>query len=58
MDEQKPKKAWQKKKEGWYEHVHLSVRQLDVIIGIGIAALLVVGDLIGLEAAGIFTLFS
>lgn len=47
-------RAFQKKKDGWYGHINVSIKQLDVIIGIGIAALAVVAVLIVLEAAGIY----
>lgn len=52
-DREKPKSLWQQNKEAMYDKVHLSVRQLDIIIGLGIAGLVVVFILIGLDAAGI-----
>lgn len=54
---QKPKSRWQQTKEGWYEKVPLSVKQLDVIIWLGIAVLVAVVVLVVLEANGIFYLF-
>lgn len=55
--ENKPfSKAFQEKKEDWFDHVPLTVHQLDIIIGIAVAALAVVIVLIVLEAAGIFKL--
>ena len=30
--EEKPKTEWQKTKEGWYDHVPLTLKQLDLII--------------------------
>lgn len=45
--------AWQRTKESWYDKVPLSLRQLDVIIGVGLAALVVVAILIALDAGGI-----
>lgn len=42
------------KKSGWYERVKLSVVQLDWIIRVAVAALIVVFLLIILEAAGIY----
>ena len=30
--EEKPKSEWQKTKEGWYDKVPLTVKQLDMII--------------------------
>ena len=56
-EQEKPKSAFQKRKEEWYDRVDLSVKQLDIIIAICFGALLLVFILIGLEAAGIFSLF-
>ena len=39
---EKPKSAWQQKKEGWYDKVPLTVKQLDLIIWVSVAALVVV----------------
>lgn len=41
-------------KESWYEKVPLNVRQLDIIIAIGIAGLVIVTVLIVLEATGVW----
>ena len=49
--------AIQDKKEGWYDKVKLSVRQMDVIIWITTGLLILVFLLIGLDAAGIFKPF-
>lgn len=55
--ENKPfSKAFQEKKEDWFDHVPLTVHQLDIIIYAGIAALVIVFILIALEATGIFKL--
>ena len=56
-DKETKKKRWQSIKEEWYIHVHLSLKTLDLIIGIGIAALVITVILMILEAAGIFYLF-
>ena len=56
-DKETKKKRWRSIKEEWYSHVHLSLKTLDLIIGIGIAALLITVILMILEAAGIFYLF-
>lgn len=56
-EQEKTKSAFQKKKEEWYDHVNLSVKQLDIIIAVCFAILILVFILIGLEAAGIFSLF-
>ena len=46
--------AVREKKEEWYDKVHLTVHQLDIIIYIVIGLLVIVGILIILEATGIF----
>ena len=51
------KSSWQATKEGWYDKIPLTVKQLDLIIGLCIGALVVVFALIFLESAGIFSLF-
>ena len=56
-DKETKKKRWQSIKEEWYSLVHLSLKTLDLIIGIGIAALVITVILMILEAAGIFYLF-
>ena len=48
------KPAWQATKEGWYDKIPLTVKQLDIIIGVCVAALIVVCVIIGLDAAGVF----
>ena len=65
MDEREPRSpdeqeeldarpAWQWMKEGWYDKVPLNVRQLDVIIALGLIGLAVVAVLIFLDASGVF----
>ena len=63
MDERNPntpeeesdtRPGWQRMKEGWYDKVPLSVRQLDVIIALGLIGLAVVTVLIFLDASGVF----
>lgn len=44
------------KKYSWYDKVPFTVRQMDIIIGIAVAGLIIVFILIILEAAGIFKL--
>ena len=56
-EKEKKKKRWQSIKEEWYSHVHLSLKTIDWIIGIGIFILAVVVILIILEATGVFYLF-
>ena len=57
MTGKEKKKKWQRIKEEWYSHVHLSLKTLDWIIGIGVFVLILVTVLIILEANGIFYLF-
>ena len=53
--EEKPLKSmWQITKESWYDKVNLSVKQLDIIIGCGIAGLILTFICIALDAMGIF----
>ena len=40
-------------KEGWYDKVNLTVKQLDIIIGCGIAGLIITGICIALDAMNI-----
>ena len=46
--------AWQRMKEGWYDKVPLSVRQLDIIIALGLIGLTVMAVVIFLDAGGYF----
>lgn len=48
--------AWQRNKEELYDKVPLSLRQLDIIIILGLLGLGIVAVLIFLEAAGIFSI--
>ena len=54
-EEEKPLKSmWQITKESWYDKVNLTVKQLDIIIGCGIAGLILTFICIALDAMGIF----
>ena len=48
------KTAWQTTKEGWYDKVPLTVKQLDIIIGCGIGGLILTFIAIALDAMGVF----
>ena len=48
------KSMWQQTKESWYDKINLSVKQLDIIIGCGIAGLILTFICIALDAMGIF----
>ena len=54
VKEESPKSMWQITKESWYDKVNLSVKQLDIIIGCGIAGLILTFICIALDAMGIF----
>lgn len=56
-EREKSKPGWQMKKEEMYDRLNVSVKQVDIFIGIMIGVLVLVFILIGLEAAGIFSLF-
>ena len=53
-EEQPVKPVWQQTKEGWYDKIPLTVKQLDWIIGLGLAGLVITFIIIGLDAAGVF----
>ena len=48
------KSMWQITKESWYDKINLSVKQLDIIIGCGIAGLILTFICIALDAMGVF----
>lgn len=52
--EEKPKSPWQLQKENWYDNLNVTVHQLDVVIWLASAALVIVFVLILLDAAGVF----
>ena len=52
--EEPPKSMWQQTKESWYDKVPLTVKQLDWIIGLGIAGLVITFIVIALDAMGVF----
>lgn len=48
------KPTWQLVKESWYSKLNVSVKQLDIIIALGVAGLIITAIAIGLDAAGVF----
>ncbi len=56
--EQQTKTPWQMQKEGWYDKVPLTVKQLDIIITVCFILLGLTVVAIALEAMGIWSLFS
>ena len=55
--EEKPKSQWQQTKEGWYSGIDMSYKQINTLVHILLTALVIVFIFIGLEAAGIYSLF-
>ena len=54
-EEEIPAKSnWQITKESWYDKIPLTVKQLDIIIGCGIAGLVITFIVIALDAMGVF----
>ena len=51
------KSAWQATKEGWYDKIPLSLKQLDFIIDFCFAALAVIFVLILLDVTDIYHIF-
>ena len=54
IEDQSAKSLWQQTKESWYDNVNLTVKQLDIIIGCCIAALILTFIAIALDAIGVF----
>ena len=54
QEETPVKPMWQQTKEGWYDKIPLTVKQLDWIIGLGIAGLVITFIVIALDAMGVF----
>ena len=54
IEDQSAKSLWQQTKESWYDKVNLTVKQLDIIIGCCIAALILTFIAIALDAIGVF----
>ena len=52
------KPAWQAQKESVYEKLPVTVRQLDIIIGLAVAGLVIVAILIALDAMNIIYIYS
>lgn len=55
--EEKPKSQWQQTKEGWYSGINMSYKQINTLVNILLVALVIVFIFIGLEAAGVYSLF-
>ena len=56
-DGEKAKTPWQVKKEGWYDKIPLTLKQLDIIIGVCLTLLALTFIAICLDAMGIYNLF-
>ena len=57
QNEEKAKTPWQMKKENWYDKIPLSLKQLDIIIGVCLFLLALCFIAIILDAAGIYNFF-
>lgn len=55
--EAKAKTPWQARKEGWYDHIPLTLKQLDIIVGVCLTLLALTFIAIALDAMGIWKLF-
>ena len=55
--EEKPKSMLQIQKESWYDKVPLNKKQLDIIVGVSLALLVLTFIVIGLDAMDIFNPF-
>ena len=55
--EESVRSQWQLQKENWYDRVPLNQKQLDIIIGVCLALLVLTFVLIYLDAKDIFHLF-
>ena len=53
-EKEKPKSQWQRTKEGWYDKIPLTLKQLDMIIALGIIGMIVLAIVIALDALGVF----
>ena len=57
-EEEKPtKSAWQTKKESWYDKIPVTLKQMDLIVGICWGLLILTAICIALEAMGFIRLF-
>lgn len=56
-DREKQKSTWQIQKESWYDKVPLTLKQLDIIIGVCLTLLGLAFVAICLDAMGIWSLF-
>lgn len=54
---EKPKSQWQQTKEGWYDKVPLTLKQLDIIVYCCFGALILLAIVIALDAMGIWSPF-
>ena len=57
QEEKQVKTPWQQQKESWYDKIPLSLKQLDIIIGVCLTLLALTFIAICLDAMGIFHLF-
>ena len=57
-EEEKPvKSAWQAKKESWYDKLPVTLKQMDIIVGVCWGLLILTGICIVLDTMGIISVF-
>ncbi|MGN0978515.1 MAG: hypothetical protein ACI4PH_10720 [Faecousia sp.] len=56
-EEKQVKTSWQRQKESWYDKIPLTLKQLDIIIGVCLTLLALTFIAICLDAMGIYNLF-
>lgn len=57
QEEEKTKTPWQQQKENWYDRIPLTLKQLDIIIGVCLTLLALTFLAIALDAMGIVDVF-
>ncbi len=57
QEEAETKSPWQIQKESWYDKIPLTLKQLDIIIGVCLTLLAITFVLICLDVMGIWSVF-
>ena len=56
-EQMESKPQWQRTKEGWYDKIPLTLKQLDIIIWCGFGGMILLAIVIALDAMGIISPF-
>lgn len=56
-EETREKTPWQARKEGWYDKIPLTLKQLDILVAVCLIALVAVAVVIALDAMNIVNPF-